>query len=350
VIHSLPSHIPLKLDTLFQMEDLSRILAVAEAAARSAGALITAFTGKASVESTKADYADLVTATDAQCQQLISEAVRSAFGAGHHFLGEEDVPPGAEAASAAVHSKLSLGGHLWVVDPIDGTTNFVAGLPLSCVSIGVAYNGVVVVGVIYDPHRDEMFSAVRGRGATLNGAPLRTAQCTAMKDALFGWGLHHARHVSKTMLRAADVFVDHTRGLRALGSAALMVSAWQQQQQQRMSSLLSPAGPLTPTVTHTHTHTWTPNTPPSPQMAYVAAGRLAAFFEHELCAWDLAAGSLLVSEAGGVVSDTRGGEYDLRVRDIVVACNPGIHGETLALLQVAKAQHCDSPADWPSLH
>jgi len=85
-------------------------------------------------------------------------------------------------------------------------------------------------------------------------------------------------------------------------------------------------------------------------MAYVAAGRFAGFFEHELCAWDLAAGSLLVTEAGGVISDTRGEGYTLQVRDILVTCSPAIHAETLQLLAAAKAQHADAPALWPPLH
>jgi fructose-1,6-bisphosphatase/inositol monophosphatase family enzyme len=202
--------------------DHARVLEVASQAARAAGALIVAHAGRAAVESTKADFQDLVTQCDKDCQKIIFDAMRCAFGETHAFLGEEDVPPGAEAASAAIAGMVSSPLPLWVCDPIDGTTNFVSGVPFSCVSIGVSLGGVVVVAVIYDPHRNELFSAVRGEGAFLNGAPLRVAGCTVMKEALMGWGLHHARNVSKTMLRAAEHFVDHVRGLRALGSAALV--------------------------------------------------------------------------------------------------------------------------------
>jgi myo-inositol-1(or 4)-monophosphatase len=203
--------------------DTARVLEVASAAARAAGALIRACSGGAAIAGAKADHADLVTQTDRDCQAAILAAVRAAFGEAHAFLGEEDVPAGAAASAAAIAEKLALGGVLWVCDPIDGTTNFVHGLPLSCVSIGVALDGVVQVAVVYDPHRDELFSAVRGGGARCNGAPMRVAQCGAMREALFGWGLHHERRVGKTMLRAADTFMDHCRGLRALGSATLMV-------------------------------------------------------------------------------------------------------------------------------
>ena len=109
------------------------------------------------------------------------------------------------------------------------------------------------------------------------------------------------------MLRAADTFIDHCRGLRSLGSAALM-------------------------------------------MAYVAAGRFAGFYEHELCAWDLAAGSLLVTEAGGVCTDMRGEPFSLLVRDPLVTCGPEIHTQTLALLKQANAQYSDDPASWPECH
>ena len=244
--------------------DTARVLAVASAAARAAGALILAHSGRAAIAGTKADAADLVTQTDRDCQAVILDSVRAAFGEAHRFLGEEDVPAGPAAAAAAIAASLALGGVLWVVDPIDGTQNFVHGLPLSCVSIGVAEEGVVAVAVVYDPHRDELFSAVRGGGAHCNGAPMRVAQCGAMREAMFGWGLHHARHVGKTMLRACDTLMDRCRGVRALGSAALMVrvagasAACAARAAQARTHLHSP--PLHThhaRAQHTHTHTHT---------------------------------------------------------------------------------------------
>jgi myo-inositol-1(or 4)-monophosphatase len=168
--------------------------------------------------------------------------------------------------------------------------------------------GVVVVGVILDPHRDELFHAVRGRGAFLNGAPMRVAGAAELRASLWGWGLHHARHVGKTMLRAADVFSDHVRGLRGLGSAAI-------------------------------------------EMAYVACGRLAGFFEFELCAWDLAAGSLLVEEAGGRVTGPAGQPYSLALRNVLATNGvAAIHEGAMALLEKAGATKADDPALWPPLH
>ena len=289
--------------------DTRAVLAVAIRAARVAGARIKTFTGGAPVLSTKADYCDLVTAEDRRCQDDIQAVIIEAFGDTHLFLGEEDVPPGAEASAAAIAAFLARGKPLWVVDPIDGTTNFASGLPISCVSIGIANAaGAVCVGVIFDPHRDELFHAVRGGGAFLNGSPIRVAAAPDLRASLWGWGLHHARHVGKTMLRAADVFSDNVRGLRGLGSAAI-------------------------------------------ELAYVACGRLAGFFEFELCAWDLAAGSLLVQEAGGRITGPAGQPYTLALRDVLATNGvPAVHEGAMALLVRANATKADDPALWPPLH
>ncbi len=127
-------------------------------------------TAAAAAAETKASAQDLVTVVDKACQDDIEGAVLDAFGApgeggsGHHLLGEESVAAGSAASTAALDELLA-SEWLWVVDPIDGTTNFVQSAPLSVVSIGVAFRGEVVVGVIYDPYRNELFSAVRGQGA-----------------------------------------------------------------------------------------------------------------------------------------------------------------------------------------
>lgn len=178
--------------------DRQAVLKVAVSAARAAGAHMKAHSGRSHVLTTKADYKDLVTKTDKECQDMVLAHVREAFGETHEFLGEEDVPSGKEAASKAIADKVSSPLPLWVIDPIDGTTNFIAGLPLSCVSIGVAEGGVVNVAVIYDPFQNEMFTAVRGEGAFLNGEKIGVIKLVDMRQALFGWGLHHARNVSKT--------------------------------------------------------------------------------------------------------------------------------------------------------
>lgn len=149
---------------------------VAEAAARGAGELIAAGYG-AEVKSTKASSRDLLTEVDGAAQQLIEAKVRNAFPS-HRFLGEESVEAGQAASALALGEALEGGNEwVWVVDPIDGTTNFATGLPLSTVSIACVRDGDVVVGVVYDPSRDEMFSAITGGGATCNGEPMSCERC-----------------------------------------------------------------------------------------------------------------------------------------------------------------------------
>lgn len=203
--------------------ELSSIVDVASHAARAAGALILRHAGRVAIAGTKADEADLVTAIDRECQAVIKSAVAAAFPA-HAFLGEEDVAPGSAAAAAALDAAISSAPFLWVVDPIDGTTNFVCGIPLSCVSIGVALRGVVVAAVLYEPSRDELFTATRGGGAFINGARCAVGAEETLSRAVLGFGLHHMPHVARAMVTAASAVSPHCRGLRALGSAALMLA------------------------------------------------------------------------------------------------------------------------------
>ena len=280
-------------------EDFVSILAVAVNAARAAGGLILLARGSVgtAVESTKSGFQDLVTLTDKACEDAIGAIISAAFPS-HVILGEESIAPGREASKAAVDA-ISDAEWVWVIDPIDGTTNFVSGIPLSCVSIGVALRGTVVVAVIYEPYRDELFSAIRGEGAKLNGAPIHVALVDGMRNALFGFGTHNNPLMGHAMIRAAGGFVDTARGLRALGSAAIA-------------------------------------------LAYVSCGRLGAFFEIDLSSWDLAAGSLIVVEAGGKITDTKGGEYTLRTRDILASCGGAtIHEEALIILKNAASNSSD---------
>lgn len=278
--------------SMSSVDELSAILAVAVAAAREAGALIVAGSGRVAVDHIKANAKDLVTEVDNACQNVIERAARAAFP-DHDFLGEESVAPGS-AASAAALSAAASSPWLWVVDPLDGTTNFVHGLPQSVVSIGVARRGVVEVAVVYNPFLDELFTAVRGRGATFNGAPMRAAGTSGLGQALFAVGFHSNEAVGQTMMRGAAAMLRHVRGVRNLGSAAL-------------------------------------------HLAYVAAGRLDGFWELDLSSWDLAAGCLLVLEAGGRVSDMRGAPYSLAVRDVFATC-AGVHEAGLSVLADAGAQ------------
>jgi myo-inositol-1(or 4)-monophosphatase len=263
------------------------ILKVAVAAARAAGQVIRTSSGRIAIEKTKASYQDLVTAADRECQTIIEKAIADSFP-DHGILGEESVDPGSKASAAAIERVLSQSKEwTWVIDPIDGTTNFVSGIPCSVVSIGVARKkaGVpsdasiasqwsVDVGVVYEPFRDELFTAIRGEGAFLNGAPISVSRETEMKGALFGYGLHSQAHVQATMVKGVGAICSVARGGRNLGSAAL-------------------------------------------HLAYVSCGRLTGFWELDLSSWDLAAGSLLVQEAGGIATDTRGAPYSLLTRDML---------------------------------
>jgi myo-inositol-1(or 4)-monophosphatase len=264
---------------------LAEILSVAVAAAREAGAMILAHRGGAPVEATKSGSQDLVTLVDTRCEGAIVARVAAAFPS-HAILAEEATAAGRAAAKAAV-SATAGAEWLWVVDPIDGTTNFVSGVPLSCVSIGVAHRGRVVAGVVFHPFLDECFTATRGGGAALNGAPLRV-RAGALGDLVVGFGTHNNATVGHAMLRAVVPFVDAARGLRALGSAALA-------------------------------------------LAYVAAGRLGAYVELDLSAWDVAAGALLVEEAGGAATGARGEPLTLATRDVLASCGGPAHAAALAL-------------------
>jgi len=279
---------------------LDAVRDVAVAVAKQAGVLIRSRAGLTAVDHLKASSQDLVTVVDKACQDLIADAVARHFPT-HAMLGEEDVPPGS-AASATALAALADREWLWVVDPLDGTTNFVHGLPNSVVSIGVAHRGTVVVAVIYNPYLDELFTAVHGKGAFVNGQRMRVADTASLKAGLLAAGFHHTPHVASTMVRGVAAMLPAARGVRSFGSAAL-------------------------------------------HLAYTAMGRLTGFWELDLSSWDIAAGALLVAEAGGRVTDTRGGAYTLAVRDVLATNGaPGVHDAVLAVLAGARADRPDPPA------
>jgi myo-inositol-1(or 4)-monophosphatase len=211
----------------------------------------------------------------------------------HDFLGEEDVPPGKDASTAALDAKLVANDSswLWIVDPIDGTTNFVHGMPLCMPSVAATYNGEVVVGVIYDCHRDELFTAIKGRGAYMNGERISVGQQETIGDAIVAMGSPPAVESMNMSLKGVAALMPKVRTIRMLGSAAIM-------------------------------------------LAWVANGRLTCYWEYDLSSWDIAAGALLVTEAGGRFTDLAGNDYSLRTRKIC-ATNGKVHDEILSVLQEA---------------
>lgn len=235
---------------------------------------------------------DLVTEVDKGSERLIKNLVMTHFPH-HSFLGEEGVEPGPEASSRALEN-IRDAEYLWIVDPIDGTTNFVHGFPYFCVSIALAHNGEVIVGVVYDPMKDEMFVAEKGKGAYVHGKRMQVSKEDTLRCSLVATGLPADHHYALPLnLKGIQAVAPQVRNLRIAGSAAL-------------------------------------------HMAYVASGRLSGFWEIGLSSWDLAAGSLLVQESGGVVSNTLGKPYDLGVRN-VVASNGHIQDELIKALADANA-------------
>lgn len=266
--------------------------AVAINCAAKAGEWIKTKLGNHTSLSIKYSAQDLVTEVDKGAETMIRNLVGTHFPH-HSFLGEEGVEPGPEASTKALQS-VQDAEYLWIVDPVDGTTNFVHGFPFFSVSIALAYRGEVIVGVVYDPMRDELFVAEKGKGAYVRGRRMAVSGETTLRDSLLATGFpadpHYALPLNMKQLQA---LVPQVRNIRSSGSAAL-------------------------------------------HMAYVASGRLSGFWENGLNAWDLAAGALLVKESGGTVTDMQGNAYHLGVRH-VAASNGRIQDEFTKALRQAEA-------------
>lgn len=266
--------------------------AVAINCAAKAGEWIKSRLGTVKQLSTKTSAQDLVTEVDKGAEQMIRKLILTHFP-DHAILGEEAVEPGAEASAKALEA-VKDETYLWIIDPIDGTTNYVHGFPFYSVSIALAYKGEVIVGVVYDPSRDELFIAEKGKGAYVHGNPTLVSKDLSLSDSLLatGFPMDASFNLPQNMA-GLQALLPKVRNVRGGGSAAL-------------------------------------------HMAYVAAGRLSGYWELGLSAWDVAAGALLVQESGGKVTDTEGRPYDLSVRNIA-ATNGAIHEDLLDTLSKAEA-------------
>ncbi len=267
--------------------------------AREAGARLREYFAQGVETEYKGDV-DLVTVADRTVEKLIRNRLGEAFP-GHGIYGEEGTRERME------------GEFRWYVDPLDGTTNFAHGFPQFCVSMGLEHrpaglkpedDGALVAAVIYDPLRDELFAAERGRGATLNGRPVRVSRIGQLAEALLATGFpSHKRHANPN-IHFYQEFTLRSHGVRRAGSAAL-------------------------------------------DLAYVACGRCDAFWEFKLNPWDTAAGILLVEEAGGRVTDFSGGHFRLDSRE-VLASNGVIHEELVGLFSDMFAGRNLSPIPTPA--
>lgn len=255
---------------------MQELLETAEVAARKAGQYIMASMSNLGQVDEKG-RADLVTSVDRGSEEIIIGEIRKKYP-GHAILAEES---GENSSSGDIR---------WVIDPIDGTTNFVHGYPFFCISIAVQNEEKTVAALVFDPFHDEMFSAMQGRGARLNQTPISVSQTAELSASLLATGFPYrsGEQWQHSMALFRD-FYARTHGVRRDGAAAL-------------------------------------------DLCYVAAGRFDGFWEYELNPWDVAAGILIVQEAGGTTTDFQGRPSTIFDRQIL-ATNGKIHREMLEVIQ-----------------
>jgi myo-inositol-1(or 4)-monophosphatase len=223
---------------------------------------------------------DLVTEVDFECERMFRDVIAERFP-DHDVLAEELSADGSEPTGSS---------HRWVFDPLDGTTNYAHGLPIYCASLALEVHGRATVGAIFDPTRHELFTAELGQGAFLNGTPLHVSVTTHLLDALLVTGFPYDVHAhTSELVQLFGAFLGCARAVRRLGSAAL-------------------------------------------DLCYVAAGRFDGFWERHLKPWDVAAGALIVSEAGGRVTGMDGSPFDPAAAHII-ASNGHVHDAMLEVIR-----------------
>ncbi|MCM5680272.1 inositol monophosphatase [Schlegelella sp. S2-27] len=286
---------------------LHPMLNTAIKAARAAGAIIN----RASMDldllriTAKSSPNDFVTEVDQAAEEIIIETLLTAYP-GHGILAEE---------SGRTHGAKD-SDYVWIIDPLDGTTNFIHGFPVYAVSIALAFRGQVQQAVVYDPARNDLFYASKGRGAYLNDKRLRVSKRTRLADCLIGTGFPFRKGDNfKRYMKMFEAVMTQCAGLRRPGAAAL-------------------------------------------DLCYVAAGYYDGFFETGLNPWDVAAGSLMITEAGGLIGNFTG-ESDFLYQREVVAATPRIYGQLVQLLspftriikedeEPAEAAPAPAPAEAPA--
>ena len=259
--------------------NLHPMINVAVKAARAAGSIINrAALDVEAVRISQKQVNDFVTEVDQAAEKVIIETLLTAYP-GHGIWAEE---------SGREHGAQD-SEYVWIIDPLDGTTNFIHGLPVYCVSIALAVKGKIEQAVVYDPTRNDLFTATKGRGAYLNDRRLRVSKRVRMQECLISTGFpFRPGDDFNTYLRMMGDVMQRTAGLRRPGAAAL-------------------------------------------DLAYVAAGYTDGFFETGLQPWDVAAGSLLVTESGGLVGNFTG-EPDFLEQNECMAASPRIYGQMVTIL------------------
>jgi myo-inositol-1(or 4)-monophosphatase len=258
------------------------MLNIAIDAARQAGTYAKQYAGKArQIDRKEGQITNLVTEVDRAAESIIIERIRKDHP-DHTFLGEE----------SGIHQNVS--EYKWVIDPLDGTTNFAHGLPIFCVSIGLEYKGEVILGVVYDPNVDELFTAEKGRGALLNGKPIRVSKTDTLIESLLVTGFpYNIKENPNHAVEHFNNFLMSTQAVRRLGSAAL-------------------------------------------DLCYTAAGRFDGFWEVSLNSWDMAAGVLILREAGGTRTDFEGKDATIYVPQML-ASNGRVHEQMIEVLRRVKS-------------
>lgn len=263
--------------------DYSDFLVVCKAAARAAGEVLKDGMGKAPV--TEKSPGDFVTQADIASQEAIEAMIHTSFPT-HGFLGEEN-----QSADDKPNQLVDY-EFCWVVDPLDGTTNYIHQLRSFSVSIALLHRGKIVAGIVYDPLLDEMYAASLGGGATLNEAPIRVSQCTNIDQSLLVCSFStNVQQDSIELKRFTNILCNTQSTIRRLGSAAL-------------------------------------------NLAYVACGRLDGYWATSLKLWDMAAGTLILTEAGGVIEHIDGKPLQLDDPQFVAANNPRLLSQVSKWLQV----------------
>ena len=245
--------------------------------AKEAGEFLKENEGKISEIKEKGSFTNLVTNVDKGSEALITNFVAKNFP-GHGVLAEES------GASSPMSE------YRWIIDPLDGTTNYTHAYPVYCVSIGVEYKGEIVAGVVYDPNFDELFSAEKGSGSFMNGKKLNVTRTDSLERSLLATGFpYDIKRNPFNCIQHFNEFLTAAQAIRRLGSAAL-------------------------------------------DICYVAAGRMDGFWEVNLHPWDTAAAVLITTEAGGKVSDFTGGKYSIYQKNILLS-NGSIHEQMIEVLK-----------------